>query len=74
MLLHWMQTRWSTGEAGGDAGGLFASGCEGFGASMMEAFYHVANGENWDRPAASPCAFEGIRLGDEWLWRNKLTS
>jgi len=41
---------------------------------MMEAFYHVANGENWDRPAASPCAFEGIRLGDEWLWRNKLTS
>jgi len=55
MLLHWMQTRWSTGDSGGAAGISFSSCRLVSDASMMAAFYH---GERAGRPNAAGSILE----------------
>jgi len=40
MLLHWMQTRWRTGEVAA-AESAFFSVCAGVGVSMVPVVYHV---------------------------------
>jgi len=41
MLLHWMQTRWRTGEAAGARESGFFWGGAGTGVSMVPVVYHV---------------------------------
>ena len=48
MLLHWMQTRCSTGDSGGAAEVFFSSGRVPLEASMMAAFYHGERAARWN--------------------------
>jgi len=50
MLLHWMQTRCSTGDSGGATGVFFSSGRVISEASMMTAFYHGERTARWNAP------------------------
>jgi len=63
MLLHWMHTRCSTGDADGAAGLCFSLGRVFAEASMMAAFYH---GERAIRRSATGSILEH-QPGISWI-------